>query len=112
MEELYVGTLYNSLKKGAGDKEIFDVLFRSDHILIERIISPVSFKADGKWYDQENDEWVVLIKGSATLEFEKGFKRDLKAGDYLFIPAHLKHRVQETSCMEDTLWLAVHGRLK
>ncbi len=110
MEELHLGNLFASIAEGADEKEIFDTLFRSDHILIERIISPVSFKADGTWYDQKNDEWVILIKGSAIIEFEEGYKLDLKAGDYLFIPAHLKHRVEETSSQEDTLWLAVHGR--
>jgi len=31
---------------------------------------------------------------------------NLKAGDYLLIPAHEKHRV--ASCSQDARWLALH----
>ena len=53
-------------------------------------------------------EWVVLLKGSATLLIAEEGSVDLGAGDYLLIPAHVRHRVERTS--EDAVWLAVHFR--
>jgi cupin 2 domain-containing protein len=32
----------------------------------------------------------------------------LKAGDYIFIPAHRKHRVEMTKEGEASIWIAVH----
>jgi cupin 2 domain-containing protein len=76
--------------------------FRMEHIVSNGAASPAGF-----WYDQESPEWVALVQGSATLEFEDGALR-LKAGDSLVIPARLKHRVQQTSA--DAVWLAFHFR--
>ena len=60
----------------------------------------------GFWYDQEDDEWVTVLRGTATLEFTDGAQMELKAGDYLTIPRRVKHRVARTS--SETIWLAVH----
>jgi cupin 2 domain-containing protein len=75
-------------------------------VRIERILSRAQASPEGFWYDQAQPEWVVLLRGSATLSFAGQDKMDLQAGDYLLIPAHLKHRVDRVS--EDALWLAVH----
>ena len=32
----------------------------------------------------------------------------LKPRDYVNIPAHMRHKVEQTDEAEDTLWLAVH----
>lgn len=58
-------------------------------------------------YDQTQHEWVMLLKGEATLEFEQGEPVTLTPGDYLTIPPHQKHRVASTSISSETLWLAV-----
>ena len=57
------------------------------------------------WYDQNETEWVALISGKATLEFEDGIL-ELSAGDFLTIKPHQKHRVVATSL--DAVWLALH----
>lgn len=83
--------------------ERFDTLLECRNVVVERIAS--SADVDGKLYDQDQDEWVALLRGTATLEIE-GTPRDLAGGDQVFIAAHRPHRV--TSCSADALWLAVH----
>ncbi len=87
-------------------EELIEVLAESSHIRIERIVSDGHTSADGFWYDQEQNEWVLLVSGTATLEFEER-KVDLKAGDHILIPAHQRHRVEKTAASEKTIWLAV-----
>ncbi len=62
----------------------------------------------GEWYDQTQDEWVMLVQGEARLEYDDGSDIVLKTGDYVMIPAHRKHRVAWTIENELTVWLAVH----
>jgi len=82
------------------------VLAENEHVKIERIVSEGHASPEGFWYDQERDEWVLLVSGSAVLTV--GTERvELKAGDYLLIPAHQRHRVESTSQTEKTIWLAV-----
>ena len=79
------------------------MLLEHKNIKIVRIVS--SDNLEEKTYSQDEDEWVIIIEGSATLELE-GEKRYLKRGDSLFIPAHTPHQVLETA--SGTVWLAVH----
>lgn len=91
--------------------EIFETLFKSDKILIERIVSAGHITRDNQWYDQEKDEWVILIQGNSTLEFEHGNNLELKSGDYFFIPRKTKHRVIFTSTSPPCIWLALHANI-
>jgi cupin 2 domain-containing protein len=76
---------------------------------VEKIVSRGHRTADDHWYDQETDEWVVLLSGSAGLRIEgRSEILALKPGDHLYLPAHQKHRVEYTDPNTDTLWLAVH----
>ena len=88
------------------ESEQFLNLFLNDGVRIERIVSHSHSSQAGFWYDQDEDEWVMVLQGSATLEFEGHETVELKTGDYLTIPRHVKHRVGRTS--EETIWLAVH----
>lgn len=92
------------------DQELFQDIIRTPGILIERIVSTGQVTPPGEWYDQERDEWVLLLSGNATLSFSN-HAVDLKAGDYLLIPAHCKHRVDKTSDDPPCIWLAIHGDL-
>ena len=76
----------------AGEEEQFDLLFKSPNCRIDRIVSSGHSSPKGFWYDQENDEFILLIQGEATLEFEDR-KVTLKKGDYLHIPKNCKHRL-------------------
>ena len=90
-------------------EEIFETLAESDAVRIERIVSNGQATADGFWYDQERDEWVLLLAGSAGLQFEgEDEPRVLAEGDYLLIPARCRHRVAWTDQQRQTVWLAVH----
>ena len=81
-------------------------LFENDDVIIERIVSHSHSSPEGFWYDQGNDEWVILLSGSASLEFSDGRFVELSPGDYLTIPARVKHRIAQTSA--EAIWLAVH----
>lgn len=88
-------------------EEVFEVLASSDDLTIERIVSKGHTSPEKGWYEQEKHEWVMVIKGHAILTFEDG-ERDLKAGDYVNIPAMQKHKVSWTDPEQETIWLAVH----
>ena len=91
--------------------ELFETLWRTPHLKLERIVSRGHATPPGQWYDQETDEWVVLLKGSAELRVEgqEGIIK-LKPGDYLVLPARVRHRVESTAAEEETVWLAIHAR--
>jgi cupin 2 domain-containing protein len=87
--------------------EDFLTLFHNGSVRVERIVSRAHASPPGFWYDQEDDEWVIVLRGSATIEFEEGQLVEMNAGDYLTIAAHVRHRVARTD--NETIWLAVHA---
>jgi cupin 2 domain-containing protein len=88
--------------------ELVETLAESKHLRIERIVSTGHASPQGFWYDQEEAEWVVVLKGEAKLLFEGETQRiHLKPGDHVTIPAHRRHRVEWTTPNEPTVWLAV-----
>ena len=88
------------------DGENFSTLFESSSVKIEKIVSHSHSSPPGFWYDQNEDEWVIVLRGTAALEFAAGEIVEMKDGDYLLVPRHTRHRVARTS--ENTVWLAVH----
>ncbi|MDH5711849.1 MAG: cupin domain-containing protein [Gammaproteobacteria bacterium] len=90
------------------DTEIFEDLAKGGGVTIERIISKGHRSPETGWYDQEKNEWVMVLKGEAILLYEDGESINLNPGDYINIPAHTKHRVQWTAPGVETIWLAVH----
>ena len=90
------------------DDESIDVLLKSESLKIERIISKGHMSPDTGWYDQENDEWVLVLKGAALISFENDTDVNLATGDYVNIAAHVRHRVKWTDPDIETIWLAVH----
>jgi len=99
------------LPEGILDEELFEAIIPDKGVLIERIVSTGQASLPGFWYDLERDEWVVLIQGQAKLAWESGKILDMKTGDWVFIPAHERHRVEYTSEQPPCIWLAVHGKL-
>lgn len=92
-----------------GRTEIFEQLLSthaSKNVQIERILSFGA--ADGEWYEQDWDEWVMVARGESEIEWDDGKSTTVEAGDYLFLPAGKRHRVVQTSY--DCVWLAVHIR--
>ncbi|MFZ4398615.1 MAG: cupin domain-containing protein [Bacteroidales bacterium] len=90
------------------DKELIDILFKNENIIIERIISFGNPSPDGFWYNQPNNEWVILLTGEAEIEYKNGDKIYLKAGDYLLIPSNQEHRVSYTSKSPNCTWLCFY----
>jgi cupin 2 domain-containing protein len=90
-------------------REIFETVLETDWFRLERIISTGQATPAGQWYDQETNEWVALLSGSAGLLFEgEGEPRVMRPGDHVIIPAHLRHRVEWTDPDHETVWLALH----
>ncbi|KAB2963317.1 cupin domain-containing protein [Zoogloea sp.] len=90
----------------AGPDEHFQTLLSRSGLRLERIVSHGHASPAGFWYDQDEDEWVMLVQGHAELAFEDGEHLTLSTGDWLLIPAGRRHRVAATG--PDTVWLALH----
>lgn len=88
--------------------ELFQTLLHGENVRIERIISRGHASPEGLWYDQPRNEWVLVIQGEARLRLEGEEPVELKAGAFLNIPAHRRHRVEWTAPDRPTIWLAVH----
>lgn len=89
------------------DEELFETLWFRPGLRVERIISTGQCSPDGFWYDQEEDEWILLARGRAVISFEDGERISLSDGDVLSIPAHRKHRVEETESDPPCVWIAL-----
>ncbi|HVU86447.1 MAG TPA: cupin domain-containing protein [Pirellulales bacterium] len=87
--------------------EFIEILVQASHVRIERIVSQGHNSPRGFWYDQDTDEWVMLVEGAARLRFDDGVV-EMRNGDYLHIPAHKRHRVEWTDPHRPTVWVAVH----
>ncbi len=98
--------LFSNLPAGLPE-ELFTVLAENENVKIERIVSDGHASPEGFWYDQDQNEWVLLISGSAVLMVENE-RVELNPGDYLLLPAHQRHRVESTSATEKTIWLAIY----
>ena len=95
--------IYDAIPALPIGEESFETVIENSSVKIERICS--NSVRNGEWYDQENDEWVLLVEGSAVIEFEDTII-PLCRGESLWIEKRRRHRVKETS--DDALWLALH----
>jgi cupin 2 domain-containing protein len=89
--------------------EFFETLQESSKIKIERIVSKGNSDNVDFWYQQEKDEWVILIQGFAKIEFEDGEILEMLAGEHVFIPRDKKHKIIETSTQPECIWIGVHA---
>ncbi|HEX8987423.1 MAG TPA: cupin domain-containing protein [Rhodocyclaceae bacterium] len=91
--------------------EAFTALLDRPGVRVERIVSTGQASPPGFWYDQPEGEWVLVVAGEARLQIEgEAQPRTLKAGDWIELPAHCRHRVEWTTPAEPTVWLAIHYR--
>jgi len=102
-----VENLFANLPELSGSEHLLS-LFENPSVKIERIVSQSYSSPPGFWYDQDEDEWVIVVRGKTALEFEGGELVRMQEGDYLTIPRHVKHRVHQTS--PEPIWLAVRIR--
>ena len=90
-------------------EEMTETLSETRDVRIERIVSNGHASPSGFWYDQTMNEYVILLRGRAGLLIDGEQKaRVMGPGDYVDIPAHVKHRVEWTDPDHETVWLAVH----
>jgi cupin 2 domain-containing protein len=86
-----------------------DALVSAPGLRVERIVSTGQVTPPGEWFDQDADEWVLVLRGRARLRLEgEADVRDLRPGDHVLLPAHVRHRVEWTDDAGPTVWLAVH----
>lgn len=90
------------------DGEIFEEILTTKDFKLERIVSEGYASPQGFWYDQKQNEFVLLLAGSAKISFDDGKIFELKPGDYLIINAHQKHKVDWTAPDQKTFWLTLH----
>ena len=105
-----LGNLFAGIPSQALPEELLQTLWRTPNLRVERIVSHGHATPAGQWYDQDADEWVVLLSGSAGLRIE-GHEEvwEMRPGDYVLLPAHLRHRVEWTDANAETVWLAIHA---
>ena len=106
---MHTGNLFKRVPETLA-QEVFEKIVESSNVKIERIISKGHTSPETGWYDQENNEWVLVLKGAAIIAFPDATEVSLTAGDHLNIPAHKQHRVTWTEPDTETIWLAVHYR--
>ncbi len=83
-------------------EEVFQTLHAARGAYVERIVS--NGQGTG-WYEQDHDEWVMILSGAARLRVERD-EVGLRAGQGLTIAAGVRHRVEWTA--SPTVWVAVH----
>jgi cupin 2 domain-containing protein len=103
------GNLFDGVPSRPLAEEAVSALVERPGLHVERIVSTGQVTREGEWYDQETDEWVLLVRGAAKLRIEtEAEDRALGPGDFVFLPAHCRHRVTWTQQDEPTVWLAIH----
>lgn len=100
-----VQNIFRAFPTAVGEEQ-FLTLWQNSSVKIERIISHQHSSPEDFWYDESGDEWVIVLRGAATLEFVGGELVEMSAGDYVAIAPHVRHRVARTGA--ETIWLAVH----
>jgi cupin 2 domain-containing protein len=107
---MIAGNLLTNVPRQLRDEQILTLL-QAPNVRIERIVSTGHATPPDQWCDQDRDEWVLVLAGSAGLVFEgEAAPRRLEPGSYVHIPAHVRHRVAWTDPATPTVWLAIHYR--
>ena len=101
------GNLLERLTASTG-AETFETLVSGAGVRVERIVSTGQSSPQEGWYDQDNDEWVAVLRGAAVIAYPDGREVEMGEGDWLHLPAHTRHRVEWTDPNRPTVWLAVH----
>lgn len=100
--------LFSNLPQKA-PQEVIEALLKNKSFSLKRVISTGQATAPGEWYDQTDDEWCILLSGSAGLQFEGEEELVVfKPGDHIVIPAHKRHRINWTDATVPSVWIVLH----
>ena len=100
--------LFDEMPAALAAAEQFTELLSRPGLRIERIVSTGQASPPDFWYDQAEGEWVIVLQGEAKLRLaDEATARHLKAGDFVDIAPHRRHRVDWTPADQPTIWLAV-----
>jgi cupin 2 domain-containing protein len=103
-----VKNLFTDIPENLRD-ELVETILQTSSFRIERIVSRGQRSPDGFWYDQDEHEWIILLKGGAVLRFEDQSENIIMTpGNYINIEKHRRHRVEWTDPEQETIWLAIH----
>ena len=105
---MYLKNLFDLRGLELGKGEFVETLFSGEGFRLERIVSKGHSTERGKWYDRPGDEWVTVLRGKAEIMYDDMSVDELCQGDYVLIPAHVKHRVSATSESPECVWLAIY----
>ena len=101
-----MANIFDNLPHNLSEEHVLDLLHRPE-LRIERIVSYGHRSPVSGWYDQAEDEWVLILKGAGSLAFADGRELTLGVGDFIHIPAHTLHKVSHTQPDGITVWLAI-----
>jgi len=106
MSDINVKNIFHDIPEKS-DEEFLEIIFQNNSLKMERIVSEGHSSPKNFWYDQDKNEFVLLLSGNAIISFDDGNSIELFPGDYFIIPAHKKHRVDFTDPNEKNVWLAL-----
>ncbi len=108
MTDIEVQSLLAAVPSNLPEEQL-STLLQTENFRLVRIVSTGQATPEGEWYDQDENEWVLVLQGSAEIRFEDSdVTKSLSPGEYVQIPAHVRHRVGWTDPDQPTVWLALH----
>lgn len=102
-----MNNIFDAIPSNISD-EISEILVATENVEIERIISKGHSSPETGWYDQDRNEWVIVLQGEAVLTLEGDSSVDLTTGSFINIPAHQRHKVKWTNPDTETIWLVIY----
>ena len=51
-------------------EELFTTLLQTNNFRVEKIVSQGHASPSDFWYDQDDNEWLIVLQGNASIQFE------------------------------------------
>lgn len=101
--------IFDNIQVDKKNEKFFEIL-HSKTVKIEKIVSNGQQTHEDYWYNQDKNEFVLILDGFAKLQIKENNiikEIELNKGDYIDIKANVEHRVSYTCTNNPTVWLAV-----
>jgi cupin 2 domain-containing protein len=90
-------------------EEVTETLLERSGLRIERIVSTGQATPEGQGTIRRATSGCSWSRATPRLRIEgEAHDRELGEGDFVFLPAHCRHRVAWTQREPPTVWLAIH----